>query len=80
MARLARSGIGAYAFDVTSPDVRSLGLRVVRALAPELCQLDVSHTARFLGGERLYTAPRDAGLVPRRLRLADVNPHPHPFP
>jgi hypothetical protein len=52
----------------------------VRALAPELCQLDVSHTARFLGGERLYTAPRDAGLVPRRLRLADVNPHPHPFP
>ena len=80
VARLARSGIGAYAFDVTSPDVRSLGLRVVRALAPELCQLDVSHTARFLGGERLYTAPRDAGLVPRRLRLADVNPHPHPFP
>ena len=80
VARLARSGIGAYAFDVTSPDVRSLGLRVVRAVAPELCQLDVSHTARFLGGERLYTAPRDAGLVPRRLRLVDVNPHPHPFP
>ena len=78
--RLARRGVTAYAFDATSPDVRSLGLHVVRAVAPELCQLDVSHTARFLGGERLFTAPSEAGLASRRLRLADVNPHPHPFP
>lgn len=78
--RLAELGISVYAFDVTSPDVRSLGLSVVRVLAPGLCLLDVSHTARFLGGTRLYTAASDVGLLDSRLGLHDVNPDPHPFP
>jgi ribosomal protein S12 methylthiotransferase accessory factor len=77
---LTRRGIAVSTFDVTSPDVRSLGLRVVRVLAPGLCPLDVSHTARFLGGSRLYTAAADAGLLDRRLTLMDINPDPHPFP
>ena len=67
--------VGAARPDAASAATRStsrhrtsarLGLRVVRVIAPELCQLDVSHRARFLGGRRLYTAPRDAGLLPRR--------------
>ncbi len=78
--RLQRHDISAYAVDVTSPDVRSLGLWVARVIAPELCPLDVSHTARFLGGRRLYTAACHAGLAPSPLELADINPHPHPFP
>jgi ribosomal protein S12 methylthiotransferase accessory factor len=78
--RLAARGIAAYGFDVTSPDVRSLGLHVVRVLAPGLCPLDVSHTARFLGGTRLYSAAADAGLLDRRLTLTEINPDPHPFP
>ena len=80
LERLAHQGISAYAFDVTSPDVRSLGLWVVRVLAPGLCPLDVSHTARFLGGSRLYSAAADAGLLDRRLALTDINTDPHPFP
>ena len=80
MGRLAELGISVYAFDVTSPDVRSLGLFVMRVLAPGLCPLDVSHTARFLGGSRLYTAAADAGLLDAPLDLLDVNPDPHPFP
>jgi ribosomal protein S12 methylthiotransferase accessory factor len=77
---LARHGISAYATDVTTPDVRSLGLHVVRVLAPEACALDVWHAARFLGGPRLRSAAREAGLATAPLELDDVNPHPHPFP
>jgi ribosomal protein S12 methylthiotransferase accessory factor len=78
--RLAERGMAAYAVDVTSPDVRSGGLRVVRVVVPELCPLDVVEGARFLGGRRMYEAAFDAGLVPRRLEPADLNPDPHPFP
>ena len=78
--RLTRAGISAYLVDVTAPDVRELGVRVARVVAPELCALDVSHRARFLGGERLTHAAYEAGLVPRPLRLEDLNPLPHPFP
>ena len=78
--RLAAHGGSAYAVDVTSPDVRELGLSVARVVAPELCALDVSHRARFLGGSRLLTAAFEAGLVSAPLRLDDLNPLPHPFP
>lgn len=78
--RLAWRGVSAYGVDVTSPDVRSAGFRVVRVLAPELCQLDVIERARFLGGSRLYEAAYEVGLVPRGLGVGDLNPDPHPFP
>jgi ribosomal protein S12 methylthiotransferase accessory factor len=78
--RLGARGVSAYAVDVTSPDVAAVGLRVVHVVAPELCQLDVVEGARFLGGRRLYEAAFEAGLVPRPLGPADLNPDPHPFP
>jgi ribosomal protein S12 methylthiotransferase accessory factor len=78
--RLARRRITAYAVDVTAPDVREAGLTVVRAIAPELCALDVEHRARLLGGKRLYEEPQRLGVRDRLLTEADVNPDPHPFP
>ncbi len=80
VGRLERHGVSAYAVDVTSSDVESLGLRVVRVIAPELCALDVAHSARFLGSQRLYTAAFEAGLAPTVLEPADLNDDPHPFP
>jgi len=80
VARLEERGLGVYAVDATSPDVRELGLSVVRVVCPELCQLDVSHTARYLGGHRLYNAPFDLGLARERLSVEQLNPYPHPFP
>jgi len=80
VSKLARLDIAAYVVDVTSPDVRELGLTVTRVIAPELCALDVSHRARFLGGERLTTAAYESGLRATPLELVDVNPLPHPFP
>lgn len=79
-ARIDAAGSTAYAVDVTSPDVRELGLFVVKVVAPELCSLDVAHGARFLGGRRLYDAPVELGLRPEPLCEDDVNPEPHPFP
>jgi ribosomal protein S12 methylthiotransferase accessory factor len=78
--RLARHGVSAYVVDVTAPDVREAGLHVARVVCPELCPLDVVHRARFLGGARLCRAAHEAGLVPRRLELRDLNRDPHPFP
>jgi len=80
VSRLASRGMTAYLVDVTSPDVRELGLSVARVVAPELCALDVSHRARFLGGPRLRRAGFDLGLLPRPLVVSDLNQHPHPFP
>jgi ribosomal protein S12 methylthiotransferase accessory factor len=78
--RIEAAGSSSYRIDVTSPDVAALGLFVTRVIAPELCALDVSHAARFLGGRRLYTAASALGLRADILREADVNPEPHPFP
>jgi len=78
--RLARRGVTAYAVDVTSPDVAEAGLRVVRVIAPELCQLDVEHRARLHGGRRVYEEPRRLRRADRILAEDDLNPDPHPFP
>jgi len=78
--RLARRGTSAYSVDVTSPDVRDAGLTVVRAIAPELCALDVEHDAPTLGGRRLYDEPFRLGLRRRPLTKDEINPDPHPFP
>lgn len=78
--RIERAGSSAYAVDVTSPDIRRLGLHVVKTLAPELCALDVSHRARFLGGRRVLRAAFELGLLPRPLHVEELNRDPHPFP
>lgn len=78
--RLARRHLTAYAVDVTALDVREAGLAVVRVIVPELCALDVEHSARLLGGDRLYDEPLRLGMRERRLTEADINPDPHPFP
>ena len=76
----AVESVRAYAVDVTAPDVRAAGLRVVKVVAPELCALDVVHACRFLGGRRLYDEPARLGMRARALREDEINPDPHPFP
>jgi ribosomal protein S12 methylthiotransferase accessory factor len=68
-SRLEDCRASAYAVDVTSPDVGEAGLSVIRVIAPELCALDVEHSAQLLGGARL------AGFA-----VGGFNPDPHPFP
>jgi ribosomal protein S12 methylthiotransferase accessory factor len=80
VARIERAGSAAVAVDVTSPDVASAGLRVVKTLAPGLCALDVAHRARFLGSPRLLDVSKGAALTTGRIAFEDLNPDPHPFP
>lgn len=80
VVRLLENGVEPYAVDVTTPDVAELGLHVVRAVAPELCPLDVRQDACFLGGRRLRTAPVELGLRSRPTTWARLNRDPHPFP
>jgi ribosomal protein S12 methylthiotransferase accessory factor len=78
-ARLASRGVDTYAVDLTPPDVRAGGFTVVRVLSPQAVAPGISPAERFLGGERLYEAPRLAGLAEGRLEPVDLNPDPHPY-
>jgi ribosomal protein S12 methylthiotransferase accessory factor len=65
--------------DLTSEDVRELGLCVVRALIPGYHPLCMGYPLRALGGRRLWE-------VPQRLGYAGITPEtgdhraPHPYP
>lgn len=63
--------------DLTTPDVMSLGLFVVRAIIPGFHPLFMGHRQRGLGGVRLWTVPQKLGY--RGIESSD-NPVPHPFP
>jgi ribosomal protein S12 methylthiotransferase accessory factor len=78
--RIEAAGARAYAVDVTAPDVGELGVSVVRVVAPGLLALDTAHSARFLGGRRLYEAAAALGLREAPAGEDDLNADPHPFP
>jgi ribosomal protein S12 methylthiotransferase accessory factor len=80
LERIAAAGSTAYAVDAIAPDLRSLGLHVIKTLAPGLAMLDVAHGGRFLGSPRLTHAAADRGLLPRPLAPDELNSDPHPFP
>jgi ribosomal protein S12 methylthiotransferase accessory factor len=65
--------------DVTTPDVRDLGLTVVRGVIPGFHPLFMGHAIRALGGGRLREVPRKLGgrgIIP----WSGDNPAPHPYP
>jgi len=78
--RLARAGVDAYVVDNTPPDLLAAGLRTAAIVTPQLCRLDVPYRFRYHGGERLYRASYEIGLLPRRQTIDDLNHLPHPFP
>jgi ribosomal protein S12 methylthiotransferase accessory factor len=77
--RIAATGHQALYVDVTSSDLRSLGLWVVRALIPGFQPLVMGHLLRPLGGQRLWALPGRLGFEGRTRTQGDY-PFPHPFP
>jgi ribosomal protein S12 methylthiotransferase accessory factor len=65
--------------DLTTPDVRELGLAVVRAIVPGFHPLVVGHRVRALGGHRLWEIPQKLGYRGINRESGD-NPLPHPYP
>lgn len=65
--------------DLTTPDVKDLGLFVHRAIIPGFHPLFFGHRVRALGGVRLWTVPQKLGFVGISSETGD-NPIPHPYP
>lgn len=65
--------------DLTSEDVRSLGLVVVRCLIPGFQPLHMGYQNRSLGGKRLWEVPKKLGIEGLTKDTGD-NPVPHPYP
>ena len=76
---LERRGLEPIACDLTTPDVRALGLSVVRIVVPGLNPLFMGYRNRALGGKRLCTIPQQLGQDGLEPGEPD-NPYPHPFP
>ncbi len=66
--------------DLTTPDVYDFGLRAVKVICPDLCQLHGNHNLKFFGGKRLYELPYKLGLTEKIKTPDELFPYPHPFP
>ena len=65
--------------DLTTPDVKKLGLSVARAVIPGFHPLCMGHIYRALGGTRLWTVPQKLGYHGITQESGD-NSLAHPYP
>jgi ribosomal protein S12 methylthiotransferase accessory factor len=77
LGRLAALGMDAIAVDLTTDELRDVGLWAVRVVTPDLMPMSVTHRARYLGHPRLYEYPEKAGFG--KLTEDRINPAPQPF-
>lgn len=77
-------GHQAVIIDMTTREIRDLGMTVLRALIPGFHPLLMSYANRSLGGTRLYNVPQlmgHPGIGPNGRDLPSVdNPSPHMYP
>ncbi len=66
--------------DITTSDVKSLGLSVVRALIPGYHPLAMGHIFRIRTGQRLWKLPEALDLPCQTDITTGDNPLPHPYP
>jgi ribosomal protein S12 methylthiotransferase accessory factor len=78
VARLHSVGVEPYLVEITTPDIASLGFRVVRTLASELVPIYFGYGLEPLGTRRLFEVPQRLGYGERRTEN-DLNPCPHPM-
>lgn len=76
--RLERCGLRAFSVALTTPDVRSAGLSVVRVIVPGLYS-NAPPAFPLLGGRRLYEEPAALGWVPAPLAEEELVRVPPPF-
>lgn len=78
VARLHSVGVEPYLVEITTPDIASLGFRVVRTLASELVPIYFGYGQEPLGTRRLFEVPARLGYGGLRTET-DLNPCPHPM-
>lgn len=75
---LRDAGLEVIAAEITTPDIREIGMRVVRVMVPGMLPLHGVHRFPFLGAKRLAQYPAEgawSGGDPDA-----TSPFPHPFP
>ena len=76
---LADLGSSVLAVEVTTPDITSLGLSVVRTIVTGLQPLHFGYGEERLGGRRLFQLPVKLGYSSSHLTENDINRCPHPL-
>ena len=79
ISTLQKTGYNVLAADITTPDIRSLGMYVVRVIVPGYHPLFMGYHKRPLGGKRLWSIPQKLGFEGLNRDTGDY-PFPHPFP
>jgi ribosomal protein S12 methylthiotransferase accessory factor len=75
--QLAGQGREVILVDLTTDELRDVGLWVVRAIIPELVPMSAVHAARFLGMPRIYQYA--SNYLGHNFGEEHVNPCPQPF-
>jgi len=68
-----------YLVDVTSAQAKSSGLRIVKAVAPDLIPIYFNESRKPLGIKRLYNAPLLLKWHQEQQTSSELNLIPHPF-
>lgn len=80
VSRCRSAGLRVLAVDLTPPEMRSLGLRVVKTLVPGTYPMQFDSRWPHFGGRRLTEVPVKLGLLPKPLGFEELCRVPHPFP
>ena len=75
--RFTELGMQVYITELTTDELREVGLRAVRVIIPQLMPMTPVYRARFLGHKRLYDYPLKAGYG--EVTEATLNHAPQPF-
>lgn len=76
---LRQTGYEVLITDITTSDVQSLGMKVIRAIIPGYHPLFMGYHKRPLGGNRLWEIPQKLGFDGIQKETGDYA-FPHPFP
>lgn len=74
--KLQKNNIDVYFKELTTADIKSTGIKVVKVIAPSLIDLNKSHIYPRLGADRFFSVPKKLGLKYNK----NLTPLPHPFP
>lgn len=80
VGRARALGLEVLVVDLTRPELRDTGLRVVKILVPGTYPMNFDSRWPQLGGRRMAEAPVRAGLLSRARTFREYNRIPHPFP
>lgn len=77
---LSLCNIDVFAAELTTPDIKRIGLSVWKVISPHLLQANAAHKYRNWGNPRLFKLTKELNPSKSIESVQDLNPLPHPFP